>query len=115
MVRVVVSLTKPCDRLHKQIANSFPGGRNTLMEAVSESAGETALNEKGKATSALPHDHPMVQFGKIGVLLVNLGTPDAPTAKALRPYLRQFLSDPRVIEISRFKWQLILNLFVFMD
>ena len=48
----------------------------------------------------------------VGVLLVNLGTPKAPTAKAVRPYLRQFLSDPRVIELSRPFWWLILNLFV---
>lgn len=47
-----------------------------------------------------------------GVLLANLGTPDAPTAKALRPYLRQFLSDPRVIELPKLLWQPILNLFV---
>jgi ferrochelatase len=44
-----------------------------------------------------------------GVLLVNLGTPQAPTAKALRPYLRQFLSDQRVIEYPRWLWWLILN------
>lgn len=43
------------------------------------------------------------------VLLVNLGTPEAPTAKALRPYLKQFLSDPRVVEIPRIVWWLILN------
>ena len=36
---------------------------------------------------------------KIGVLLTNLGTPEAPTAKALRPYLKQFLWDPRVVEV----------------
>lgn len=48
----------------------------------------------------------------VGVLVVNLGTPEAPTAKALRPYLRQFLSDPRVIELPAWKWQPILNLFV---
>jgi ferrochelatase len=48
----------------------------------------------------------------VGVLLVQLGTPDAPTAKALRPYLRQFLSDPRVIEVPRWRWQIILNLFI---
>jgi protoporphyrin/coproporphyrin ferrochelatase len=48
----------------------------------------------------------------VGVLVVNLGTPAAPTAKALRPYLRQFLSDPRVIELPRLQWQLILNLFI---
>lgn len=46
---------------------------------------------------------------KAGILLVNLGTPEAPTAKALRPYLRQFLSDPRVVEIPRALWWLILN------
>lgn len=45
----------------------------------------------------------------IGVLLVNLGTPEAPTAAALRPYLKQFLSDPRVVEIPRWIWWLILN------
>lgn len=44
-----------------------------------------------------------------GILLVNLGTPDAPTAQALRPYLKQFLSNPRVIEISRWAWWPILN------
>ena len=44
-----------------------------------------------------------------GVLLVNLGTPEAPTAKALRPYLKEFLSDPRVVEIPRAVWWLILN------
>lgn len=48
----------------------------------------------------------------VGVLIVNLGTPEAPTAKAVRPYLRQFLSDPRVIELSRPVWWLILNLFI---
>ncbi len=45
-----------------------------------------------------------------GVLLVQLGTPDAPTAQALRPYLRQFLGDPRVIEVPRWKWWPILQL-----
>ncbi|MCL2876295.1 MAG: ferrochelatase [Betaproteobacteria bacterium] len=44
-----------------------------------------------------------------GVLLVTLGTPEAPTAKALRPWLRQFLSDPRVVELPRLIWQPILN------
>jgi len=46
------------------------------------------------------------------VVLVNLGTPEAPTAAALRPYLKQFLSDPRVVEIPRAIWWLILNLIV---
>ncbi len=46
---------------------------------------------------------------RTGVLLINLGTPEAPTAKALRPYLKEFLSDTRVIEIPRAIWWLILN------
>ncbi|MCE2681034.1 MAG: ferrochelatase [Burkholderiales bacterium] len=46
------------------------------------------------------------------VVLVNLGTPDAPTAPALRRYLKQFLSDPRVVEIPRLIWWLILNLII---
>ena len=46
---------------------------------------------------------------RVGILLVNLGTPDAPTAPALRRYLKQFLSDRRVVEIPRAIWWLILN------
>jgi ferrochelatase len=49
---------------------------------------------------------------RCGVLLINLGTPDAPTAKAVRRYLREFLSDARVVEIPRAAWWLILNLFI---
>lgn len=48
----------------------------------------------------------------VGVLVVNLGTPEAPTAEALNPYLKQFLWDPRVIELSRPVWWMILNFFV---
>jgi ferrochelatase len=48
----------------------------------------------------------------VGILLSNLGTPAAPNAQALRPYLRQFLGDPRVIELPRWKWLPILHLFV---
>ena len=46
---------------------------------------------------------------KTGVLITNLGTPDAPDAKSLKVYLNQFLSDPRVIEIPKFLWQIILK------
>jgi ferrochelatase len=58
--------------------------------------------------AAFDHRRP----GRIGVLLSNLGTPDAATAGALRPYLREFLADPRVIELPRWKWLPILHLFV---
>jgi ferrochelatase len=47
-----------------------------------------------------------------GVLLIQLGTPDAPTPPALRRYLRQFLGDPRVIEAPRLAWWFVLNLFI---
>lgn len=52
---------------------------------------------------------PAIQSVQAGVLLVNLGTPSAPTAKAVRPYLAQFLADPRVIETPRWLWWLILH------
>lgn len=54
-----------------------------------------------------PHRHG--SGGSIGILLVNLGTPEAPTAQAVRPYLRRFLSDPRVVEGPRWLWWLVLN------
>ena len=47
-----------------------------------------------------------------GVLLVNLGTPDAPTPKAVRRYLKEFLWDPRVVEMARPAWWLLLNLVI---
>ena len=46
---------------------------------------------------------------RVGILLTNLGTPDAPTPKAVRSYLAQFLSDPRVIEISPWAWKPLLH------
>ncbi len=46
---------------------------------------------------------------KTAILLINLGTPEAPTAQAVKPYLREFLSDPRVVEIPRLIWWFILN------
>ena len=57
----------------------------------------------------LPIDHPNVAPPKIGVLLVNLGTPEAPTTGAVRRYLKQFLSDRRVVEIPPLLWQPILR------
>ena len=53
------------------------------------------------------YDHK--QKPRIGVLIVNTGTPAAPTKKALRPYLKQFLWDPRIVDTSRWLWWLILN------
>jgi len=54
-------------------------------------------------------DHPLIPAQKVGVLLINLGTPDAPEARAVRRYLAEFLSDPRVIEIHPIAWKPILH------
>jgi ferrochelatase len=56
-----------------------------------------------------PENHPPVAAGRIGVLLINLGTPDAPDAPAVRRYLAEFLSDKRVVEIPAAVWQPILR------
>lgn len=57
----------------------------------------------------LPTDHPAIPARRVGVLLINLGTPDAPEPRAVRRYLAQFLSDRRVIEIPPILWQPILH------
>ncbi len=59
-----------------------------------------------------PPGHPPVQSGRVGVLLVNLGTPEATDYWSMRRYLAEFLSDRRVIETPRWLWWLILNLFI---
>jgi len=56
-----------------------------------------------------PPDHPRLPEARVGVLLLNLGTPDAPHARAVRRYLAEFLSDPRVIEIPPIAWKPILH------
>ncbi|MDX6807179.1 ferrochelatase [Terrihabitans rhizophilus] len=60
----------------------------------------------------LPHDHVPVKAGRIGVLVVNLGTPDGTTYWPMRRYLKEFLSDRRVIETPRWLWWPILNLII---
>ena len=60
----------------------------------------------------MPPGHPPVRFGRVGVLLVNLGSPSGTDTASVRRYLREFLSDRRVIEVPRPIWWLILNLFV---
>ena len=57
-------------------------------------------------------NHPDVKFGKTGVLIINLGTPDSTNWFDIRKYLKEFLSDRRVIEVNPFIWQIILNLFI---
>ena len=57
-------------------------------------------------------NHPEVKFGKTGVLLINLGTPDSTGWWDIRKYLKEFLSDRRVIEVNPIIWKIILNLFI---
>ncbi|MEM1196455.1 MAG: ferrochelatase [Pseudomonadota bacterium] len=57
----------------------------------------------------LPNDHPPVKSGSVGVLLINLGTPDGPDPSSVKRYLKQFLSDKRVIELPSIAWQPILR------
>ena len=61
---------------------------------------------------AAPAGHPAISFGRIGVLLVNLGTPDGTDYWSMRRYLGEFLSDRRVIEVNPLIWQPILNLVI---
>jgi ferrochelatase len=60
----------------------------------------------------LPDQHPPVTYGKVGVLIVNLGTPDSTGWWDLRRYLKEFLSDRRVIEVNPVVWKLVLNLVI---
>jgi ferrochelatase len=73
------------------------------MELVS-----TLDRTKSRALGPLPADHPPVKIGKVGVMLVNLGTPDGTDKVSMRRYLKEFLSDKRVIEWSRLFWYPIL-------
>ena len=57
-------------------------------------------------------DHPNIKFGKTGILIINLGTPDSTKWWDIRKYLNEFLSDKRVIEVNPIIWKIILNLFI---
>jgi protoporphyrin/coproporphyrin ferrochelatase len=70
------------------------------------------MNETLPRAAARPAADPPVASGRIGVLLVNLGTPDATDYWSMRRYLKEFLSDRRVIEENRVKWWLVLNLII---
>ena len=58
------------------------------------------------------NNHPDIKFGKTGILIVNLGTPDSTSWWDIRKYLKEFLSDRRVIEVNPFIWQVVLNLII---
>ena len=70
------------------------------------------MNSAFPAPSLRSANHPNVRSGRIGVLLVNLGSPDAPDVPSVKRFLGEFLSDPRVIEIPSILWQPILRLLI---
>jgi ferrochelatase len=69
-------------------------------------------NEAEMRRIRLPESHPPVRKGKVGVLLLNLGTPDGTDYWSMRRYLKEFLSDRRVIEVPRILWWPLLNLII---
>ncbi|MFC0284256.1 ferrochelatase [Camelimonas abortus] len=75
----------------------------------------TSVATAGAGNGLSPHkptDHPPVQSGRIGVLLLNLGTPEGTDYWSMRRYLKEFLSDRRVIETSRLIWWPVLNFII---
>ena len=82
------------------------------LDAARRPADKAAMNAPIAAASPRPQGHPPVLSGRVGVLLVNLGTPEATDYWSMRRYLAEFLSDRRVIEAPRWLWWLILNLFI---
>ena len=70
------------------------------------------MNKTQEIKSILPQGHPNIPKEKVGVLLINLGTPDATDFWSIRRYLKEFLSDRRVIEVNPILWKLILNLII---
>lgn len=83
----------------------------TTHAPVSDTRADARRNEmRGKGP--WPVGHPPVKFGKVGVLLMNLGTPEGTSYAPMRAYLKEFLSDRRVIEEPRWKWWPILNLII---
>ena len=73
-------------------------------------AADTTLRQHaGQLPNRATSCRPVVRHGRVGVLLLNLGTPDATDYWSMRRYLKEFLSDRRVIEVPRWKWWPILN------
>ena len=83
-----------------------PAAATAVPERAPSIAPSLAIEPAGNAGAAR---EATTAAGKIGVLIVNLGTPDAPDAAAVRRYLKQFLSDPRVIERHDLVWKIVLN------
>jgi hypothetical protein len=86
----------------------FPNVNTQDYKAFAKATIAPAAPNRSLELSVLPEDHPPVKFGKVGVLLVNLGTPDATDYWPMRRYLAEFLTDRRVIEWPKALWYPIL-------
>ena len=85
-----------------------PAVANAIYAGTRQADALAAVRSYGGGMSR-PARSPAMPEPKVGVLLINLGTPDAPEARAVRRYLAEFLSDPRVIEIPAIAWKPILH------
>jgi ferrochelatase len=94
-------------RLRRSVACPFPETRASEKLRVSQKRGFTL-----EPVRYAPEPPAVSSPPPAGVLLVNLGSPAAATARATRTYLRQFLSDPRVVELPRLRWWLLRNLVI---
>lgn len=85
---------------------------NKIVPPASLDASARDSREASFRSVRLPGDHPPVKAGRLGVLLMNLGTPEATDYRSMRAYLKEFLSDRRVIETPRWLWWPLLNLVI---
>ena len=85
---------------------------NAMPPLVTATLTATPAKAGSVPVGPLPPGHPIVEIGRVGVLLMNLGTPEGTDYWSMRRYLREFLSDRRVIEINRLLWWPILNLII---
>lgn len=85
---------------------------NERVEPATLAARQPLAPQAPVSAGTLPAEHPPVRWGRVGVLLMNLGTPEGTTYWPMRRYLKEFLSDRRVIEVPRLIWWPLLNLVI---
>ena len=99
----------PADGSAADLAERAPSVSEAPTGAAQASAPESSVAAARAQTQSATSNEAMPTIAGIGVLLVNLGTPDAAEPKAVRRYLQEFLTDRRVIEKDTFAWKLVLN------
>ena len=107
-VELIESDEEPGGVTELAVPTAAPAVANALFSLTGQRQRTAAARRRGPRVTP-PSDHPAIPDAKIGVLLINLGTPNAPEPGAVRLYLKEFLSDPRVVEIPQLVWQPILR------